>query len=60
MSTFVEPPIALTSQEKKVLGFIAVMVLLGLVTLEIKKLSVPEPKTEKAVPVSPTVVDKTP
>lgn len=30
-------PIALTSQEKKVLGFIAVMVVLGLVVLGIRK-----------------------
>ncbi len=30
-------PLALTSQEKKVLGFIAVMVVLGLAMLGIKK-----------------------
>jgi hypothetical protein len=36
-------PVALTSQEKKVLGFIAVMVVLGFIMLGVKKLQAPNP-----------------
>ncbi|HJT23579.1 MAG TPA: hypothetical protein VJ873_03330 [bacterium] len=53
-------PIALTSQEKKVLGFLAVMVALGLVMLGIKRLAGPESKPGIGVPARPTVVNNTP
>lgn len=54
-------PIVLTSQEKKVLGFIAVMVVLGLLVLGTKRLTTPESKPgETTVFAVPTAVNKAP
>jgi hypothetical protein len=54
-------PIALTSQEKKVLGFIVLMVALGLVMLGLKRLSASKPKTaETTASTAPTALNKAP
>ena len=51
-------PISLTSQEKKVLGFIAVMTALGLVMLGVRHWNSPEPRGGK--PAAPAVETKIP
>lgn len=67
MSARVKPPVewrdslalSLTSQEKKVIGFIVVMAVLGLLMLGVKRFASPEPKADsRAVSAVPTIGHK--